>query len=497
MLFIEMPKKYAVVIGIEKYREAGLDSVAYATGDATEFASALKQLGHDERNIVLLLNEHATATTIKYECRQMAKTAEEHDQLSLFFAGHGYTAEGHNYLLAYDTRRGDLRGTSVPLQQLLGYFAESAADQIACFLDCCHSGMKLGDEERGVLEQLSEDELKDFFQNAEYRVVFSACSPDEKSYPSLKYKHGYWTYHLLRAFRGEEHALLDKRGRLLSSSLQDYLALEVPKQVKLQSTERRSQHPKMYGDLSNTFVVADLHELLQRKNAELALRRSGLKDFTFQSSEQGPVRALGGFLKEKGHKAPKFVSRTTQTWVAKIATDDITAELKTVFDTIRGSRAYKSRDIEYDEPVEGSGAVRTPDFEFVVTYEQSSEDPASYIVTRQLNRLSEPNLVAEDWFNDVFSMFDEVVLQLSAPVDVRAFIDKAEEVEFIEIDCNPDRTECRIRSKRFAGIMIVSADSLTYSSPNKLPIRDLIAYVEEAHIVLAAAPVLTAMLPES
>ena len=402
--FIEMPEKYAVVVGIEQYREARLQNVSYAKQDATAFAEALKQLGHEQRNVALLLDDDATAVTIDYEARQMAKSAQKGDELMLFFAGHGYTMGSRNYLLAADTKQGDIVGTSVPLQRLLEHFAQSSAERITCFLDCCHSGMNLGDEERGVIEQMSEDELKKYFQNAEYRVVFSACSSNEKSYPSIKYKPRLLDHHLLRALRGMKPHVLDKSRRLLSTTLQDYLRSEVPKQVKLESIERRSQNPKMYGDLSGTFVVADLKELLDKKNAELELRQSGFKDFIFRGTRSGAVNELAGFEKARGHRAPKFVSRRTQEWVAGLAARDIEEELTNVFGAVRKCGLQNSS-IRYDEATEGSGAIRTTDFEFVVTYKQSDEESGAYDVIRELNRLSNPRLIEERWFNDIFRRF--------------------------------------------------------------------------------------------
>lgn len=238
-------KAYGLLFGVEKYDDAGLDQVTYAERDATEVSKALLAVGYDPADVTLIVNEKATKTRIEYEITELAHKAAETDTVFIFFAGHGYTYGGENFLVAHDSRRGNIPRTAVSLRDMFEAFAGSTCKQVMFFLDCCHSGMKLADEARDLLEMMSHEELISYFAKAEFWAVFSSCGKGEKSYPSHEYKHGYWTYHLLRVLRGEEADVLDTAGRLRSTSLQDYLRIEVPKQVSLKSNVIRSQNPKM------------------------------------------------------------------------------------------------------------------------------------------------------------------------------------------------------------------------------------------------------------
>jgi len=159
---------YALLIGIETYLAKGIDNVSYAENDATEVTKAILNLGYEEGNVQLIVNEAATCTSIRYHAKQLAGTVKEDDTVFFFFAGHGYTWQGENYLMANDTRQDDIEGTAISLKELFSLFAKSQCKQVMFFLDCCHSGLHLGEEERGVLEDFSNEELSNYFKQTEF-----------------------------------------------------------------------------------------------------------------------------------------------------------------------------------------------------------------------------------------------------------------------------------------------------------------------------------------
>ncbi len=184
-------KAYALLCAVEDYIGSGIGRVDYAERDATAIRDSLLNLGYEADNIDLIVNSSASVGSIRYLAKQLAGTVEEGDSVFLFFAGHGYTWQGKNYLMCHDTRLDDIEDTAIPLQSLFNLFAKSGCKQVMFFLDCCHSGLHLGDDSRGVLEDFSADELRDYFRDADFCVVFSACDKGEKSYPSRQFQHGY------------------------------------------------------------------------------------------------------------------------------------------------------------------------------------------------------------------------------------------------------------------------------------------------------------------
>jgi len=487
---------YALLFAVENYLDGGMGNVSYAENDATEIKTALLDLGYNEANIQLVVSAAATCASIRYAVRQLAGTAKEGDTVFFFFAGHGYTWQGQNYLMAHDTRRDDIEGTAISLQELFAIFEESECRQVMIFLDCCHSGLRLGGDERGVLEDFSTEELREYFRNADFCVVFSACDKGEKSHSSIQFKHGYWSYQLLCALRGEEPGLLDGQGRLRSIALQDYLRVEVPRQLALQSTERRRQNPKMFGDVSGSFAVADLSALLTLRAAERKANAAGLKDSILRSFVTGSVRELSGFDKGKGHKPSSYYNRTSETWVAGLATGDLKGEMENYYQKIREAGIYKRKHIEYDPPADGGAAIRTADFAFSITYSQSRDDPAEYEVVRELTRLTNPEIFDEEWFNNLFQdVFDEVVVEFSSPLNVERFIDAAEDVDEFDVKCDAEATYCTLTLDGVAGTITLTADSLTYRFHKAKTPREMAFQLQSASALLHGLPEMQKALP--
>src|SRR5215831_13186015 len=91
-----MGKRVVIVIAIENYSDSQINKVRYAEADATAFAAALEVSGPVEK--VLLLSSKATKNSINSKIRQHVKTLTADDELFLFYAGHGFSKNGHNYI---------------------------------------------------------------------------------------------------------------------------------------------------------------------------------------------------------------------------------------------------------------------------------------------------------------------------------------------------------------------------------------------------------------
>lgn len=81
---------------------------------------------------VFLLSGKATKTTINSQVRLQVKALTKEDYLYIFYAGHGFSKNGHNYITCYDTDLDDLEDTSIRLKELLDACGKSACNRIAC-----------------------------------------------------------------------------------------------------------------------------------------------------------------------------------------------------------------------------------------------------------------------------------------------------------------------------------------------------------------------------
>lgn len=231
--------KYAVVVGVSRYRNAsaGLSNLRYADRDARAFRDFLLSPEggsfHPE-NIRFLINEDATAENVRSALFTFLTKPGPDDLVVLYFAGHG-AADPNDprnlYLLTHDTKPDDMGGTAFPMWQLLDVFARILkAKRVVTFADSCHSFGISGEAYSPFPRQnnLVNQYLAHYASQAD-RAVITASDLSELSYESDQWGngHGVFTYFLLRGLGGE--ADLNRDGTVTASELFVYVRDQVQK----------------------------------------------------------------------------------------------------------------------------------------------------------------------------------------------------------------------------------------------------------------------------
>lgn len=482
-----MGKRVAIVIAVENYSDSRIKKVSYGEADAQGFAQALEVGGTVDK--VLLLSAKATKTSINSKISQHVKSLTDEDELFLFYAGHGFSKNGRNYITCHDTDPDDLADTSISLQSILKLCGKSACRRVALFLDSCESGIADLPEVRGIYTEMSEGELKEFFDAAEYRVCFASCKTSESSYPVPALKHGAWTYLVIEALQGNDPLALEKGRYVTASSLQNYVAKQLPRTMRKHFSKPVVQTPWFHGSSTGDFRIADLEDVLKKRNA-VKPGFEQVKQVLLQVQEAVDIDDLSGFSKKKGHFIPDDVSGASQSFVENISQKEVEEELKDVFERIRETMKYKRRDLMAEH-----GRIVTPDFEFAVTCEQDRGKPASALITRQLINIS-PAIVENDAFNEVFEdYFDELTFDFNKPVNVEELIDRIEDLESdkIEVDYPSDCSYCDIEINGSPFKIKVTRRSLTVQTPKATSPKLLVETFFEAQKQLAATPVTKAI----
>ena len=93
-----MGRRLAILIAGENYHDKHIKPVRGS--DALGFAQAL-ELG-DPLDKVQLISAGATHASISSKVRQNVNTLTGDDELFLFYAGHGFSKNGHNFITCYD-----------------------------------------------------------------------------------------------------------------------------------------------------------------------------------------------------------------------------------------------------------------------------------------------------------------------------------------------------------------------------------------------------------
>lgn len=137
-------KRYAVVVGINKYPTAGdqFQTLKAAVNDSRNVASKLRELKFDE--VFALEDDKATKQAITSTLSKVGKKAKENDMVVFFFAGHGHTegegADQMGFILPYDYNPEDSYTTSIAMTELQNISKLMKAKHVLYAMDSCFSG---------------------------------------------------------------------------------------------------------------------------------------------------------------------------------------------------------------------------------------------------------------------------------------------------------------------------------------------------------------------
>jgi hypothetical protein len=481
-----MADKIALIVAVEHYSDSRIPMVRYAEADAKEFGSAVSLHGYKIQT--MLLSSKATKSSMESKIGRELSRLQSDDEFIFYYAGHGFSKSGHNYVTSFDTDLDDLEPTSVSLQMIFDLVHNSACERVAIFLDSCESGITKLAKGRAIYATMSETELDNFFRGAEYTVCFSACKTSESSYSYINLKHGIWTYHLIEALRGNAPKALEKGHRLTATSLQNYLSTEVPRTLRKAYTDPLVQTPWRYGGESRDFQIADLTEIIRKRN-EIKPGYEQLKRVLLREVDSVHISSLSGFVK-KYHHVPDHVSSSTRDFVQSKAREEVKERLEGVFRASRRQLKYRMRDILAEE-----GRIVTPDFEYTAFCTQDEENPENALIIEELTNIG-PSIIESDAFNSVFkNRFSQLVFEINKKINVAKVICDIEDLdrEDITVDYDMSKSWCEVSFDDSELTLRLEPTELTFNSHHMDSPRELLEGFFDVQKLLAGTPVVLAL----
>jgi len=238
--------KYALVIGIGQFKDAGIPHLQFAAKDARDLAAVLVDPSYgrfDPANVTLLTDEKATRANILNALQDLFLKAQEDDLVFLYVSSHGSPHRnesglgGVGYIVTYDTA---LRNIWVDALDYEGFSRQVSlvkARRKAVFLDTCYSGQAFRKGEKALAIEGGVDPVTArLFLSGEGTYVVTSSRSDERSFESDEIKNSYFTHFLMNALRrsGEPPTL---------RQIFDSLAREVPAAVS--RDKGMPQHPQV------------------------------------------------------------------------------------------------------------------------------------------------------------------------------------------------------------------------------------------------------------
>jgi uncharacterized caspase-like protein len=239
-------QKWAVVVGISKYKDSRIAGLRYASADARAFHDWLVSQqggGYAPSQVRLLLDSEATAQNIRNALFNWLKQALEEDMVTIYFAGHGSPESPDSlnnlFLLPFDVNYSDIATTGFPMWDIetaLKRFIK--AKKVVVIADACHSGgvgQSFDIARRGnrsiEINPISSG-LQNLSQVGDGVAVISASDDKQFSQEGQQWGngHGVFTYYLLRGLNGD--ADYNKDGHITLGELIPYLSEKVRRETK-------------------------------------------------------------------------------------------------------------------------------------------------------------------------------------------------------------------------------------------------------------------------
>ena len=217
-------RKWALVVGINQFKDPNVNTLRFAAKDAADFAAYLqdpKGGRFQSGRVRLLQDDQATLQNIREGIGWLRDSVQQDDLVVLYFASHGSPRaadpNGMSYIITHDTdisNPAKLYATSLQMIDLVQQLnRDLKVKRVILFLDTCFSGDAAG--ARGVLafapasappqEVVSSGTVFSgalrVLSTGSGRAVITASRADQFSQESEALKNGYFTSCLLNSFR--------------------------------------------------------------------------------------------------------------------------------------------------------------------------------------------------------------------------------------------------------------------------------------------------------
>lgn len=233
------PHAFALVIGIETYRDA--PAAPGARSDAQRFVELVTtSLGLRRENVRVAIDERATRSDVERELVWLKNNVPANGRVYFFFSGHGApdASAGTPYVLPYDGDPRFVGTTAIPLGDVLARLGETKASEVVAFVDSCFSGAG----GRSVLPPGARPLVKMVDPKAPIRVtLLSASSGAEISGPAADGTSGVFSKFVAQGL-GQGLADIDGDGSITARELTDWIRPRVAREAK---RDGRDQTPAL------------------------------------------------------------------------------------------------------------------------------------------------------------------------------------------------------------------------------------------------------------
>ena len=245
-------KRWALVIGVDKYQDPQISPLKGSDNDARLIADALVRYAGFPRDQVILLatdqplERQPSRVNILRRLSNLSTAVPKDGLLLISFAGHGMERGGHAFLLPSDAQISDqisfLEETAISINRVKERIKETGVAQVVVMLDACRNDPGGRADAPNQLSAAYTNVFNFDVRNREVQAFATiyATGIGQRAYEYTEKKQGYFSWAMVEALKG---AAANDRGEITLSQLVKYVQENVPKRIAIDLGSTKQQRP--------------------------------------------------------------------------------------------------------------------------------------------------------------------------------------------------------------------------------------------------------------
>jgi tetratricopeptide (TPR) repeat protein len=245
-------KRWALIIGVDRYRDQQIGALKGSENDARTLADALvRYAGFPSDQVILLSTDQPderqpTRVNILRRLSNLTSVVPKDGLLLISFAGHGMERNGQAYLLPTDAQISEdisfLEETALSVARMKDRIRATGVAQVVILLDACRNDPGGRAEAPNLM---SPAYLRGFNFDVKNREVQAfatiyATAVGQRAYEYSERRQGYFTWAIVEGLKG---AAANEKGEVTLAALVDYVQNVVPKRIGIDLGGNKQQRP--------------------------------------------------------------------------------------------------------------------------------------------------------------------------------------------------------------------------------------------------------------
>jgi len=244
-------KRWALVIGVDQYRDGQINALKGSVNDAHNLANALvSYAGFPQDQVIVLTTDQPeerqpTRINILTYLSNLASLVPKDGLLLVSFAGHGIERAGQAYLIPSDARLSHdvslLEESAVSVTRMHDRIKAIGVGQVIVLLDACRNDPGgRSDAPNNLSAAYTKFNFDVRNREVQAFATLYATAIGQRAYEYTEKRQGYFTWAVVEGLKG---GAANERGEVTLSALVKYIQDNVPKRIAIDLGAYQQQKP--------------------------------------------------------------------------------------------------------------------------------------------------------------------------------------------------------------------------------------------------------------